>query len=231
MYPTRPAPSPPRTNSLPANHPFATSIPSYRYTTSNASVGSFQSSIRTPITSSPFTPASSHRQRGRPSPTVNLAKPLTPSRRGLDGQTILNLGHPQEINFSRYDPDRAPSSPITTSPTSPTSFLFSPLPTELSIFDPRPRQTLLKDIEVIVGKKLHFPFMERIANKRGSKKETTTTIIMKKENRWRGSRRMTNRKGYDEDWDIFTPDDAAMIQKGSKDEKRKYRGVREGNWV
>ena len=45
----------------------------------------------------------------------------------------------------------------------------SVIPTELSVFDPAPKQTLLADIEYITGKKLHFPFLARMAKGKGEK--------------------------------------------------------------
>ncbi|WWD15772.1 hypothetical protein CI109_100195 [Kwoniella shandongensis] len=217
MYPSRPAPSPPRTHTLPPNHPFSTHVASNQYTSFNASMDSFQTTRTAP--SPPSTPSSYRRAR---SPTANLAKPLSPTR------VAHNLGHHSIYQSPKsYRSDRA-------EPTSPTPTPLIPLPIELTLFDPRPRQTLLRDVEYILGKKLHFPFIRRVASNTDDDKKTKKT----KDHKEKRGRRLRKEKEYDLDdwasWDVLDEmivrDDVILSEQGSA-KGRQYKGVKGGNWI
>lgn len=148
MYPTRSAPRPPReTASLPPNHPFATSLKPFGYH-ANSSTSSLHSSSYHRAGTYP-----SSRSRAPTSHAASLARPPPPSRipppcRAIDDFGCFSQPHGA---YPRSTKPTTESIPRT----------YTTLPVELSLFDPRPRQTLLQDVEFILGKKLRFPFMEK----------------------------------------------------------------------
>ncbi|WVQ77962.1 hypothetical protein IAT38_000043 [Cryptococcus sp. DSM 104549] len=253
MYPTRPAPIPPLDEALPPNHPFASYItpprPHYlRHSSSSTSVASSAPSFYSgPSAYSPCSPSPS--RRTVQSPTASLAKPLSPGR----------ISHPLGHTFPRHA-GSMPSSPHHSHNTHPHSARSAPptptyasLPAELALFDPRPRQTLLQDVEYILGKKLHFPFLARYSSRTrtssgGSASSSSTRggekagKKSKKEKEKKRGRRLTKEKAYDEDWalwegmDQLVPDEVVIVrsergQWGEMGRGQVHRGVREGNWV
>jgi len=194
--PSRPAPPPPTYATSQRSHSNGAFMPyaphhhqGHAYsTTSLDSASTLFSNERTPSTPS----ASSHAAR---SPlNTPLSSPTRPQN--IQGRSI---SYPSAI----------PSSP---SPRSPT---YSHLPAELSLFDHRPRQTLLADIEFIIGKKLHFPML---SPKKKEKKEKVQQA---------GGKLRKEKRISDDDvfWSGVRREDVVVI------EKKKGRGVREGNWV
>jgi hypothetical protein len=194
--PSRSAPPPPTYATSQRSHSNGPFIPyALHYhqghshsTTSLDSASTLFSSERTPSTPS----ASSHAAR---SPlNTPLSSPTRP--KNIQGRSI---SYPSAI----------PSSP------SPKSPKYSHLPAELSLFDHRPRQTLLADIEFIIGKKLHFPML---SSKKKEKKEKAQQA---------GAKLKKEKRISDDDvfWSGVRREDVVVI------EKKKGRGVREGNWI
>ena len=127
MYPSRPAPSPPKGASLPPHHPFST-----YYIPPRHAGRSFSSFTASSAPSSPSSPTSAGSAAGsRESQSSTLTFTAAASRIRTD---------------SRAATARTPTY----------------LPTELALFDPRPRQTLLDDLEFIAGKRLKFPFINKL---------------------------------------------------------------------
>ncbi|WRT66976.1 uncharacterized protein IL334_003941 [Kwoniella shivajii] len=99
-----------------------------------------------------------------------------------------------------------------TSPSTPNRINpYAPLPTELSLFDPKSRQTLLSDVEYILGKKLHFPFINSFTKDRKKKEKKMSKLIKGKEEK--------------EGW-VWLPENNVVII-----DKQRGRGVREGNYI
>ncbi len=113
---------------------------------------------------------------------------------------------------------------------------YSTLPTDLSLLDHQPRQTLLVDLEYIIGKKLHFPLLTRKASAssqlkskdKANNKEATAKEIRGSGGSTTSSRRL--RKQREHSWEEdFAWDGVRLVD--DKNGERKGRGVREGNWV
>ncbi|ODN78975.1 hypothetical protein L202_04488 [Cryptococcus amylolentus CBS 6039] len=226
MYPTRSAPTPPRADrgdrreALPADHPFTDPFPYHTPYQHNCSTSSLSSSAYTPSASTPVSSRSPSR-RAPQSPTARLAQPLSPAR------------------------SASPPSISTTNPVPPPAPVYTTLPTELSLFDARPRQTLLQDVEYILGKKMHFPFLARYSSsssssssvakkeKKAAKKEKKAAKKEKGAEKEKKSRRLlTKERAYDDDWAIWAGVDEFMdSQAVVVEEKKSRRGVREGNWI
>lgn len=215
MYPTRSAPRPPReTASLPPNHPFATNFKPFDYHASS-SASSLQSSSYHHARAN-----SSSRSRTPTSHTASLAKPLSPSRISTPCRAVDDFGcfyQPRDA-YSRSTKSSAESIPPA----------YTSLPVELSLFDPRPRQTLLQDVEFILGKKLRFPFMDKYTSSDKEKK-----VKSKGEKDKKKCRKLTKEKKYDEDWSLWegmdlAADEVVVIR---SEKGKTYKGVREGNWI
>ncbi|KAK4689948.1 hypothetical protein P7C73_g155, partial [Tremellales sp. Uapishka_1] len=200
FHPQRPAPSPPRCGSvrsnisasssfsstipyLPPSHPFSRP---FHASESNTSLPLGHPIHNPTYTSYPTYSSASSKSYSSPpssftkSPTASLAAPLSP--------------RPKARSYSQPPP--------------PPVDCLSPekhysLPT-LAILDNKPKQTLLIDLEFIIGKKLHFPFL---AKRTSEKKKVRKSKIIKEE---------------DLGWDGII-----LVEKSS----RRGRGVREGNWV
>ncbi|TYJ52552.1 hypothetical protein B9479_006841 [Cryptococcus floricola] len=229
MYPTRSAPTPDRRETLPANHPFATPFNPFSYHTPyhyNCSASSLSSSAYTPSAS---TPVSTPSRRAPQSPTASLAQPLSPARSTYPLSISTTSGRRRVDEFGRGR--------SMTNPTPAPAPVYATLPTELSLFNARPRQTLLQDVEYILGKKMHFPFLARYSSSSSSsssssaaKKEKKAKKEAEKEKKTR--RRLTKERGYDEDWAMWAGMDGFMdSQVVVVEEKKSKRGVREGNWI
>ena len=205
FIPSRKAPSPP--NTLPAGHPFASHyVPATQdqpWTTLSSNTNS-DSKPKANVPSSPATSSGS---------TISAY-----SGTCSDSSTpFVNLGYRQprlpEINHRR-------SSGVIQPP----SYTF--LPTELGLLDNRPRQTLLSDIEYILGKKLHFPILSR--------DRTRSSQATQHENSPKGKQRIGKfrlRKEKEQGWeDDFILQGVKLLDERSRQVK-KGRGVREGNWI
>lgn len=97
------------------------------------------------------------------------------------------------------------------------------------MFDSRPRQTLLGDLEYIIGKKLHFPLLSRLNNK---SKESTDKKDSVDENDRAGresERKVREVRGVG--WDEGIAWDGVRTVNEKPGSGRKGRGVREGNWI
>ncbi|WVW83273.1 hypothetical protein I302_105292 [Kwoniella bestiolae CBS 10118] len=238
MYPTRKAPSPPSfghgEESLPPNHPFATYYipppPSYSQRVLHHSE-SEQSLRSSRYSSSPSSPnsGSTRSYKTQRSPTSSLAQPLSPSSSGR--HPVLGHFAPQPLNrtiskptnygYGAPHPAYSRSSPPSPSP----SYGNSGVPTELTLFDSKPKQTLLGDVEYIIGRKLHFPFLTSLTTKKDKKD--------KAEKEKRKMRRLTKEQYTQEGWEWegslqnydLLPRDVVVF------EKRRGRGVREGNYI
>lgn len=213
MYPTRSAPRPPReTTSLPPNHPFATNFKPFDCH-ANGSTSSLQSPRYHAGT------YSSSRSSPPTNPTGSVAKPLSPPRSSTPRRAVDDFGC-----FSQPHSTYSKSTKSTFESIPPA---YTTLPVELSLFDPRPRQTLLQDVEFILGKKLHFPFMDKYTS--SDKKEKKLKSKSEKENK--KGRRLTKEKEYDEDWSLWegmdlVADEVVVI---SSEKEKRYRAER--NWI
>lgn len=149
------------------------------------------SSSTTLSTSAPSSPSSLRRKR---SPTASLAAPLSPR------PNVSPIG-------TRPYTTPYPSS-LTHKPSS------SLLPTDLAMFDHKSKQTLLGDIETIIGRRLTFPFIEKFTKKSKSTGEKRASRTLKKER--------------DHSWEEQYAWEGVQLL----DEKKVSRsGVKEGNWI
>lgn len=213
MYPTRSAPRPPReTVSLPPNHPFTTNFKLF-----DCHANSSTSSLQTPSYNAGT--YSSSRSSPPTNPTASLAKPLSPSRTSTPRRAV--------DDFGCFSQPHGAYSKSTKSSLESISPAYTTLPVELSLFDPRPRQTLLQDVEFILGKKFHFPFMDKYTS--SDKKVKKLKSKSEKENK--KSRRLTKEREYDEDWSLWEGMDlvADKVIVISSDKEKRYREER--NWI
>ncbi|WVQ71395.1 hypothetical protein IAR50_000929 [Cryptococcus sp. DSM 104548] len=225
---TRSAPTPPRPSlrerreTLPANHPFASPFNPFEYhTTYNYSTSSLSSSAYTPTPTTHSSPSSS--RRAPQSPTASLAQPLSPARSTYPASATTS-GRRRVDEFCRG------RSLTESAPAPAPSPVYATLPTELSLFDARPRQTLLRDVEYILGKKMHFPFLARYTSSSSSpKQEKKAKREGEKEKKTR--RRLTKERSYGEDWAVWAGMDSFMDSQVAVVKDKKKRGVREGNWI
>ena len=112
----------------------------------------------------------------------------------------------REPNRPAHPMPRAPA-PFTTSSTGSVGYK-SHIPSELSVFDAAPRQTLLADLEFITGKKLHFPILSRWAGERKEKKDAQVECKAGKEKARRFSKdRKEGRSSMEDEW---LEDDAVL---------------------
>lgn len=189
--PTRPAPSPPTYSSL-STSPFTTYVPHHHIHPRVHHSHSYSSLDSTTTLNSP-TSSNSTSSRSGTQHTYTHA-----DRSPLDTPLTRSPHRPNTQNH--YRPISYPS------PSSSSSRTYPRLPAELSLFDHRPRQSLLADLECILGKKLHFPTLS--PSKRKLKKE----------------------KRISED-DVFWSGMEVKREEVVVIEKKKGRGVREGNWI
>ncbi|ODO12106.1 hypothetical protein I350_00892 [Cryptococcus amylolentus CBS 6273] len=231
MYPTRSAPTPPqadrgdRRETLPANHPFANPFPYHTPYHYNCSTSSLSSSAYTPSAS---TPVSTPSRRAPQSPTASLAQPLSPARSTYPPFISTTSERRRMDEFGRGR--------SMTNPAPPPAPVYATLPTELSFFDARPRQTLLQDVECILGKKMHFPFLARYSSSSSSSSSAKNEKKAKKEaeKEKKTRRRLTKERAYDEDWAMWAGMDGFMDSQAVVrvvEEKKSKRGVREGDWI
>ncbi|KAK6902775.1 hypothetical protein I203_108034 [Kwoniella mangroviensis CBS 8507] len=239
MYPSRKAPSPPTSSfgeaALPLNHPFATYYipppPSYPY---NHHRVLHHSSSEQSLDSSRYS-QSIRSYKNQRSPTSSLAQPLSPKSSSRSSPV---LGHfaPQPLNrtISKPRPQQsmeygsAPHPAYSRStPPSPTQSRYSAgIPTELTMFDTKPKQTLLGDVEYILGKKIHFPFLHNLTSSKSKKGKD-------EEEKKKRKRRLTKDRYAQEGWEWqgtlesydLLPEDVVVV------ENRRGRGVREGNYI
>ncbi len=114
-------------------------------------------------------------------------------------------------------------------PNSLTSQPKSHLPADLSLFDCQPKQNLLGDLEIIFGKELKFPFLEKL---RGRKFRPAMTKLecqddpscIEKQSTYESVRSLKSRKLRKPNG-VWEGD--YIFEQGPK----KGRGVREGNWI
>ncbi|WWC85337.1 uncharacterized protein L201_000200 [Kwoniella dendrophila CBS 6074] len=260
--PLPPSPSPFKLDdqlSLSPDHPFATYyIPpppvhngeyqnrQLKHYTSESSFNS--NSIRTPSSSRYYESISSSSTR---SPTSSLSQPLSPRSTSSPRNYSGSLGHfaTQQLNNSRpiyqepgsrfdYDNNRYAQNPAysrsTCTSRSSSSILNDNIPIELTLFNSKPKQNLLGDIEYIIGKKLSFPFLESLVTSRKDKKEKEQIKRLTKE-------RYNNNENWD--WECLNdllPYDSIIISSNEKQQQqqqqqrkpqKKGRGVREGNFI
>ncbi|ODN73544.1 hypothetical protein L202_08043 [Cryptococcus amylolentus CBS 6039] len=232
MYPTRSAPTPPRADrgelreALPAGHPFANPFP---YDTPNHYSCSTSSLSSSAYTRSASSPVSTPSRRAPQSPTARLAQPLSPARSASPPSVSTTSGRRRVDEFGRGR--------SMTNPAPPPAPVYATLPTELSLFEARPRQTLLQDVENILGKRMHFPFLARYSSSSctsssssSAKKEKKAKKEAGKEKRTR--RRLTKERPYDDNWAIWAGMDQFMdSQVVVAEEQKSRRGVRGGNWI
>ena len=192
--PSRPAPSPPSyTTSQPSQiGPFTPYAPHLYQGYSSTSLDSAST-----LYPDPSSPSTLSRQAGRSPLNTLLSSPTRPRH----AQPIRSISNPSVISY----PSNTNQSPRY-------------LPAELALFDHKPRQTLLADIELIIGKKLHFPML---SPKRKEKKEQAH-IEAREVGKLRKEKRISDDDVF---WSGVRREDVIVI------EKKKGRGVREGNWV
>ncbi|ORX39696.1 hypothetical protein BD324DRAFT_614650 [Kockovaella imperatae] len=205
FVPSRPAPSPPyavKTPNLPPNHPFATHYvpthrssvevsPRHRSLPATFSSSSSDSSSWGSFRSNTSTPIESAAR----SSTSRLAQPLSPHSRFYHSERPINEPAPQ-----------APSSPFT-------------LPAELSLFDPKPRENLVSDLETIFGTNLRPRFFAR-----SIKVKSKATQSNEPKDKTIGRPRRILKKARERSWE----DDFVWGElKSEEDEKSVYRG----SWV
>lgn len=213
MYPTRSAPRPPReTVSLPPNNPFATNFKPFgchaNSSTSSLQTPSYHAGTYSSLRSSPST-----------NPTASLAKPHSPSRSFTPRRPV--------DDFGCFSQPHGAYSKSTKSSFESISPAYTTLPVELSLFDPRPRQTFWQDIEFILGKRLHFTFMDKYTS--SDKKQKKLKSKSEKENK--NGRRLTMEREYDEDWSLWEGMDlvAGKVVVISSGKEKRYREER--NWI
>jgi hypothetical protein len=91
------------------------------------------------------------------------------------------------------------------------------LPTDLALFDHRSKQTLIGDLEVIPGKRLTFPFIEKLKGKKEKRKESQAKRVSR-----------TLKKERDHKWeDDFAWEGVRLLD----EEKSSRRAASEGNWI
>jgi hypothetical protein len=192
--PSRPAPPPPSYTSSQRsqNGPFTPYAPYHHQGYSSTSLDSAST-----LYTDPSTPSTFSRQAARSPLNTLLSSPTRPRQ----AHSIRSISYPSAIS-------------------NPSAINQSPryLPAELALFDHKPRQTLLADIELIIGKKLHFPML---SPKRKEKKEKAQVAA-------RESGKLRKESIISEEdifWSGVRREDVVVI------EKKKGRGVREGNWV
>ena len=192
--PSRPAPPPPSYTSSQRsqNGPFSPYAPHHHQGFSSTSLDSAAT-----LCTDPSTPSTLSRHSAWSPLNTLLSSPTRPRH----AHPIRSISFPSAIS---------PSSAINQSPRY--------LPAELALFDHKPRQTLLADIELIIGKKLHFPML---SPKKKEKKEKAQ-VEAREGGKLRKKRRISDDDMF---WSGVRREDVIVI------EKKKGRGVREGNWV
>lgn len=190
----------------------------------------------------------------RPAPapptTPPAYTPETPSYRtrtqsttSIDSESTLYTPESRPVRISRHT---SPPSPLNTRLTPPRAVSYPPLPTraeyfasppaDLSLFDHRQRQTLLGDIEFIIGKKLHFPMLSRKDKAAASTAANTSAAgSVKGKKADQGGKLRKERRISDDDlfWSgvRVEREEVVVVQAAPGDGRRKGRGVREGNWI
>lgn len=130
---------------LPSSHPFAT-----YYVPPN-----------TPIPSISTVLSGSGGSSVPPSPSTSSRSTESTQSRSTDSRD--SRSPPAQTQSLRYPPRDSICQPN-----------YTTLPSELAIFDHRPRQNLLSDIEYITGKKLHFRLLSRLSSKLAGKKSESS---------------------------------------------------------
>ncbi len=234
-------PAPPRPTSspyLPRDHPFSTyySPLSYGSTTSLSTTTTDSRRITPPSSPgsclSTYSQASHYRSHstgdshksssvdGHPTSHRSLAAPLSPRsslvhRNPID-ESPIHLGH---YNSTTATIEHSP--------------IYSQPLRDLSILDSRPRQTLLHDLEFIFNKKLRFPLLERFTTsasdaqveKGGSRDGKIKKLKEKKSMRKLSKSNSKETVSWEDD---FEWDGVQLLGQG---DGKRYRGVREGNWI
>ena len=104
---------------------------------------------------------------------------------------------------------------------------YTNLPAELGLFDNRPRQTLLSDIELIVGKKFHFPlFSRRAFRERDTEGEKNQKRVRSRDD---GSNGRVKNLGEHNSVEDSARDGVKSANEGRSGNKG--RGVKEGSWI
>lgn len=255
--PTRNAPTPPSDSTpyLSPSHPFASYyIPPPAYTASANSSTTTLDSVVTPQCSpsrlrrppvSPLSSSSKSDFARSKSPTGSLASPLSPRPKLASRQHHSSpIYHSKSQYTLKHEPRtgrHTPPSPL-------------PLPTELAFLDHKPKQTLLSDLEVILGKRLTFPFLTKITSRGSTKsaKEPKETVMdrtdVKSARRASESSEVSKasqqsqrdteskfrnklRKERDHSWEEEFAWRGVQLYEEESLSGKKGRGVREGNWI
>ena len=199
------SPSTPKRNQFTPSRP-APSPPSYTSSTSSDRNGL-------------FTPYARHHHQGYSSTSLDSSSTLFTEKHSSTASSMHAARSP--LNTLLSSPTRPRHAHPIRSISLPSAITQSHsqryLPAELSLFDHKPRSTFLADIECIIGKKLHFPML---SPKKKEKKEKVQ--IESKSAKLRKERRISEEDVF---WSGVKREDVVVI------EKKKGRGVREGNWV
>ncbi|WVF72336.1 hypothetical protein IAT40_007149 [Kwoniella sp. CBS 6097] len=139
-------------------------------------------------------------------------------------------------SYSRYSP-----------PASPT--VYDTLPTELTLFDHRPKQSLLADVEYIIGKKMSFPFLNAFTRPCGSGSGSGSSGLKKEKKDKKikeEKKKLMKKQVVEEGWEFWGDinlgsapnmgekevfEVGAEKQREGGEKRKSGRGVREGNWV
>jgi len=115
------------------------------------------SSISTPLRPQPCTSSYGSFHPNRSSSTIGSASSASSGSLGSHTSSRNGSPSPTSMGLTR-DHQKGPFT----------------LPSDLAIFDPRPRATLLDDLEFISGKKLTFPFIAKFVKGKGEEKSQKT---------------------------------------------------------
>lgn len=186
--------------------------------------------------------------RPAPSPPSNppAYSPLHSRARSYTSLDSESTCYTPETTPTRFSRHTSPASPLNTRLTPPRAASYPPPPpraecyvappADLSLFDHRQRQTLLGDIEFIIGKKLRFPMLTR--KDKSANTPSTHTSSNSDGGKKLDQRAKLRKERPISDDEIFWSglrverEEVVVVEAATHGEaRRKGRGVREGNWV
>ena len=105
------------------------------------------------------------------------------------------------------------------------------LPADLTLFDPRPRQNMLGDLEIIFGKELKFPFLEKFTQRKSrkvsDKSQSIISTSVKERSRHLSAEKQSRKLKKHND----LRDGDMVFEQTALLGREKGRGVKEGNWI
>ncbi|WVR05043.1 hypothetical protein IAU60_002055 [Kwoniella sp. DSM 27419] len=215
MYPSRPAPAPPGVHSQSASAPEARVTAPRKLSTSAFN----RAGAVPPVESWHLRPdGASHISR-------DGSRTPTSSRTGfsMGSHMASYAGSTNNHTSSLGSANRSPHPAYSRSYESSSGRTTATLPAEMTLFDSRPKQTLLADMEYILGHKITFPFIESL---RQSIKRRTVDQGHK-------GKKLVKERRVEDGWEVWQGVEVVVVEKQGEAPVplNKGRGVRECNWV